>query len=181
MGSHMPTLRVYDNKFTFTREQNSYFFERDGKVELISEGTLRQETIDSLVAIMQTLGDTTIFKFNPCTMSGAITCLWMSYAGDTAKFDLRNTADSTELKIKDILNPYLPKEDQFYGSTELIERELSCKDWLYKSKKERRKELRKERRNKLTKPPSPSTPPTHHPHPPASPSTNQSHNPPSHS
>jgi hypothetical protein len=144
MGSHMPTLRVYDNKFTFTREQNSYLFDRDEKIELISEGTLQPGAIDSLLAIMRTLGDTTIFSSNPCIMSGVITFVSMAYDGDTAKFTLGNTVDPATLKIKDILNPYLPMEEQLYGNAEQIERERDCiYDIIYKSRKERRKEGRR--------------------------------------
>lgn len=146
MGSHMPTLRVYDDKFTFTREQNSYMGKRDNRVDFISEGTLQAGAIDSLMTIMQTLGDTTIFSVNPCVMSGIITFVCMACDGDTANFTLGNTADYTTLKIKEILNRYLPKEQQLYGSEKEIEQEKLC--WhslLYKSRKERRKERRKQK------------------------------------
>jgi hypothetical protein len=141
MGNHMPTLRVYDNKFTFTREQNSYMFRRDGKVELICEGTLQQGAVDSLLAIMQMLGDTTVFNSNPCVLSGVITFVSMTYNGDTASFTLGNTADYTTLRIKDILKPYLPEEEKLFGSDEQILQEQKCMhSILYKTKKERRKE-----------------------------------------
>jgi hypothetical protein len=65
----------------------------------------------------------------------------MAYDGDTAKFTLGNTVDPATLKIKDILNPYLPMEEQLYGNAEQIERERDCiYDIIYKSRKERRKE-----------------------------------------
>jgi hypothetical protein len=144
IGGLMPTLRVYDNKFAFTREQNSYWGERTKKPEFICEGTLQPGAIDSLLVIMQTLGDTTIFSSNPCLLSGVITFVCLAYDGDTAKFTLGNTADSATLKIKEILNPYLPKEEQLYGNAGQIEREKECMhDIIYSSGKERRKERRR--------------------------------------
>jgi hypothetical protein len=143
LGGHMPTLRVYDNKFIFTREQNSYFSKRDEKIELISEGTLQPGAIDSLLAIMQTLGDTTIFSSNPCIMSGVITFVAIAYEGDTAHFTLGNTADAATLRIKNILNPYLPMDEQLHGKAEQIEKERECIHSILQTRKERRRERRR--------------------------------------
>ena len=140
LGSFQPTLRIYGNKFTYTKEQNSYLGKRSKKVEFISKGFLPQSSIDSILVLVQTLKDTTIYKTNPCLMSGGITYITIGLAGDTTKFTLHNTFDKTALKIINIINPYLPKDKKLCGSEKEIKEEEDCLTYLKEEIKKRSKD-----------------------------------------
>lgn len=133
LGSFQPALRIYTNKFTYTKEQNSYWGERSKRVEFISKGSLRQSSIDSILSLVQGLRDCTVYKVNPCIMSGAIIYITIAQGSDTTRFILHNTFDLTALKIVSIINPYLPKSKELYGSETAIKNEDDC--WAYLRKK----------------------------------------------
>ncbi len=133
MGRLMPTLQIHDNKFSYAKEQNSYFGKRSKKKEFISSGLIRQSSIDSILLLITGLEDSTIYMTNPCIMSGGITYVTIANGSDTTKFTLHNTSDYIVLKIVDIINPYLPKEKKLYESVEEIKSEEEC----WKSLRER--------------------------------------------
>jgi hypothetical protein len=126
LGDVQPTLRIRNNRFTYTREQNSYKVKPDKKAEPISKGFFRQGSIDSILALTHTLKGSTIYKANPCISSGAIVYICIAHGTDTTKFALINTFDLTSLKIIDIVNSYLPRDKQLYGSKEDIKKEEDC-------------------------------------------------------
>ena len=136
-GRFMPTIRIQNHKFTYTKEQNSYWGKRSKKKELISKGAFRQSSIDSILSIIAGLKDSTIYKTNPCIMSGQITSVTIAYGTDTTKFTLDNTTDLTMLKIIDIINPYLPKDKKLYESIEQLKREEECWTSLRQRAKEK--------------------------------------------
>ena len=140
MGSFQPTLRIHNKKFTYTKEQNSYWGKRSKKVTFICKGSLRQSSIDSILSLVERLKDTTIYKTNPCIMSGAITYMIIAQGSDTTKFTLDNTLDSTSLKIVNLLNPYLPKNKKLYGSEDDIRQEEQCWTYLRERVKQRSKD-----------------------------------------
>jgi hypothetical protein len=126
MGSLMPTLRIQNNRYVYTKEQNSYFGKRSKKKEFISSGSIRQSSIDSILLLIRGLQDSTVYKTNPCIMSGGITYITIANGADTTKFTLHNTSDYIVLKIVDIINPYLPKDKRLYESIEEIKNEEEC-------------------------------------------------------
>ncbi len=125
-----PALRIYDHNFTFTKEQYWVKRNKKAKVEFISKGYLQQSSIDSILLLMQSLKDTTIYKTNPCIMSGGITYITIALGADTTKFTLYNTSDLTALKIINIINPYLPDGKKLYGSEKDIKEEEDCRTYL---------------------------------------------------
>jgi len=129
IGSLQPTLEVYSNKFIYTRQQNSYWGKRNEKSEFISNGVLRQSSIDSILFIIQDLKDTTVYKVNPCIMSGSITLLNIRHGVYITKFTLHNTFDIRAIKILNIINSYLPKDKKLYASEEDIREEEDC--WMH--------------------------------------------------
>jgi hypothetical protein len=130
MGRLMPTLRVQNHKFIYTKEQNSYYGKRSKKKEFITSGTFRQNSIDSILSLISELKDSAIYQANPCIMSGSITTITIAYGTDTTHFTLHNTSDYTVIKIVDIINAYFPKDRKLYNSIEEIKREEECWTWL---------------------------------------------------
>jgi hypothetical protein len=133
LGRLMPTLRIYNRKFKYTKEQNSYWGKRSKKKKFISKGTLRQGSIDSIYSIVRELKDSIVYRTNPCIMSGGITNITIAFGADTTKFTLHNTSDYTALKIIEIINAYLPRNSKLYDSAEEIEQEKEC--WKYLQEK----------------------------------------------
>ena len=126
LGSLQPTLKIHNTQFVYAKEQNSYWGKRAKKKEFISKGLFRQSSIDSILSAIQYLKDTSIYRVNPCIMSGGIIFITIAYGSDTTKFTLHNTFDFTALKIIEIVNPYLPKDRQLYGSADEIKEEVDC-------------------------------------------------------
>ena len=69
-------------------------------------------------------------------MSGSIVFIAIANGSDTTHFRLGNTFDTVTLKIKDIINSYLPNNQKLYGSKDYIKDEQDCFDRL----RERRKD-----------------------------------------
>ena len=135
-GKLEPTVIVRNNQFIYEKVQNSYWSKRNKKAEFINKGFFRQSSVDSILNLVKDLKDSTIFKTNPCIMSGAIVFITIAKGTDTTKYTLGNTFDTLTLKIKDILNAYLPKNEKLYGSVEDIKEEQAC----WNSLQERRKD-----------------------------------------
>lgn len=133
----MPTLRIHDNKFVYTKEQNQPEGKSTKKREFICEGTIPQSSIDSIIAIVQNLKDSNIYRANHCVMSGGVYYLTVANGTDTTKFTLHNTFDITALKIINIINPFLPKGTKLYGSEEEIKEEEDCSAYLKEEMKKR--------------------------------------------
>jgi hypothetical protein len=126
MGKFAPTLRIKGTKFKYTYEQNSYWGKKSKRVDKISSGNFRQGAIDSILALVQDLKDTFIFKSNPCIMSGGIHYLLITDGRDTTEFEMGNTFDFTALKIINIINEYLPNDKKIWATEELIKKEEDC-------------------------------------------------------
>lgn len=129
LGDFEPTLNINNNKFIYTKEQNSYLFKRSKRKQFICEGLFQQNSIDSIISIVQGLKDSAISKVNPCIMSGILISIIVANGNDTTKFTLDNTFDYTALKIIDIINPYLPNNEKLHGSLKDIKAEEDC--WTY--------------------------------------------------
>lgn len=126
----MPTLQIQNHNFIYTKEQNSDLGKRSKKKEFISSGSIRQSSIDSILLLISDLQDTTVYKTNPCIMSGVITYITITNGTDTTKFTLHNTSDYIVLGIVSIINPYLPKDKKLYESIEEIKNEEECRTLL---------------------------------------------------
>jgi len=136
MGSFLPVFRLSDNKYILTREQNSYYEnEKNNRVDTVQLGFFRESSIDSIKNVLIGLKDTTIYKTNPCIMSGGIYLLTIVQNNDTVTFELHNTFDYTALKVANIINTYLPEDEKIGGDEEEeIKREAECWKLLLKRK-----------------------------------------------
>ena len=126
LGHFLPTLRIYNDKFIYAKEQNSYWGKRSKRKEFISKGPIRLSSVDSIIALVNGLKDSSIYRTNACIMSGCIYYITIANGRDTTKFTLHNTFDFTALKIIDIINPYLPIDKKLYGSADDIKEEEEC-------------------------------------------------------
>lgn len=124
-----PTLRVYENKFTYTKEQSKGSDKQSQSKKFIRKGILKQSSIDSMLSIIKGLEDSTIYKTNLCILSGAIINIVIAKGTDTTTFILHNTFDITALQLVKILNPYLPADKKLHGSAkDIFERDECLKN-----------------------------------------------------
>ena len=119
-GSFEPTIKIEGTKLLYTYEQNSSYGERNQRIDTIFIKPFRQSSIDSILAIINVLGDTAIFRSNPGIMSGVTQFLNISNGGDTTRFEMMNTFDYTALKVANILNTYLPADQQIWANEKMI-------------------------------------------------------------
>jgi hypothetical protein len=126
IGMFEPTFRLTQTKFSYTKEQNSSRGNASKKIRRISSGTFRQSSIDSIIYLVKSMKDSTIFKSNPCIQSGGVYYLTVANGTDTTKFELMNTMDYTALKIIKVINEYLPSKKQIWASEKLIKDEEDC-------------------------------------------------------
>lgn len=142
-GHAFPALRIYNNKFIYTREANSSFwFKKSEKSKFVSRGAIRQSSVDSIISLVKGLKDSSIRRTNMCIMSGGIYYITVANGTDTTNFTLYNTFDSTALKIINIINPYLPVGKKLYGSADEIRSEEECWDWLRKTVEHRQDSIK---------------------------------------
>lgn len=133
MGSMQPVIRINETHLVYTYEQNSYYEKKTKQPDTICMVELRNVSIDSIIAIVKPLGDSTVYETNPCIMSGGIHRLAVIVNNDTTDFTLHNTFDRTALQITRILNAYLPMDKKIWaGEHEIIECE---KCWVSLRKK----------------------------------------------
>lgn len=107
-GTMQPVLRVEKNKYTYTREQNSFYTKPDKEPELIATGEFRSSSIDSIISIVKDLTDTAVYKTSTGILSGGIHSLLIHYNNRKISFELHNAFDTTVQQIVDILNSNLP-------------------------------------------------------------------------
>jgi len=112
MGSMQPTFIVKGKNYVYTREQNSYYGKQDKKTERISDGTLRNSSIDSILDIVKNIKDTFVYKTNVGVMSGGVHHISVEYEKTKVTFQLHNAYDSTAQKIINILNTNIPANKQ---------------------------------------------------------------------
>ncbi len=147
LGSNMATLqttlRIKGSTYILTRVQNSYYGQPILKPDSISKGTLRLTSIDSIINIIKPLKDTTIFESNPCMRSGGIHFITISNGKDTVKYELMNTITWPILKICNILNSYLPSDNQIWATEELIKNTENCRAHLRKLSDDKKKKSEK--------------------------------------
>lgn len=139
MGSMQPTIRISNQQFVYTYEQNSYYGEKTEKPDSICIRPFLQTSIDSILEILRPLKDSTITRINPCVMSGGVQYLTASNGQDTVHFSLHNTADTTALKIMKILNHYAPADKQLWLNTEMLQLEKDCWEMLFNDNKKKKK------------------------------------------
>jgi hypothetical protein len=138
MGKLQPVIRVKGNAFVYTYEQNSYYGKPTIGPEQVCTRTFRQSSIDSILALVKGLGDTTIRKFNPCIMSGGIYYMSVSNGKDTVDFDMMNTFHPVALKIVPILNSYVPVDKKIWASESLIKDAENCEEMLWGKKRKKK-------------------------------------------
>ena len=147
MGDFQPTIRIKESTMVFTYEQNSYWGEKDERIDTVFIQSFRQSSIDSILEIVKNLADTTIKESNICIMSGGIHFMSVTNGTDTTCFELFNTFDYTALKIATILNQYLPKDEQIWANEQMIIDAAHCWEDLMKNaehKKKKKKPAKKD-------------------------------------
>jgi hypothetical protein len=73
-------------------------------------------------------------------MSGSIYYVTVANGTDTTRFKMINTFDYTALKIVNIINQYLPSDNNLWASEELIKQEKESREWFNQAGDEREKE-----------------------------------------
>lgn len=120
MGSMQPTIRIKGTKLIYTYEQNSYYGKKTKRPDTTYITEIRQSSIDSILALIKDLKDSTIYETNPCIMSGGIHKMTIVANKDTTNFTLHNTFHRTALKISEIINQYLPKDKNIWATEQDI-------------------------------------------------------------
>jgi hypothetical protein len=143
MGSFQPTIKVKGTNFLYTYEQNSYYGEKNKRVDTVCVKAFRQSSIDSIIDIIKDLKDTLIIEYNFCIMSGGIHFLTIVNGNDTTGFQLSNTFHYTALKITSILNEYAPKDKQIWANEQMIKDAEDCLTYLFKGADKNKKRKRK--------------------------------------
>ena len=123
MGSKQPVLRVKGINYLYTLEQNSYYGEKTLEPDTICSGTLRQASIDSIIELTKSLGDTLVYNTNSSVMSGGIHEIIISHTEIDLTFRLHNASDPIAEKIVAILNSNLPVEVRKLWLFNLVENE----------------------------------------------------------
>jgi hypothetical protein len=133
----MPTLEIHKTNFVYTKERNSYLGKGDKRSRFISRGLILQSSIDSILSLIKDLKDSTVMLFNPCIMSGVLVFITVTDGSDTTRFTLHNSTGHVVVKILDILNHYLPKNNQLHNLVDLIREEEACWEYLMKEVEDR--------------------------------------------
>jgi len=113
LGSNMyelqPMFDVENKNFTYTFGDVWLTpGEEKPKPDTVITGTLRQSSIDSIVALLPPCRDTTIKKINTRVMSGGLDCLDIFTDDKSVCFYLDNSYHIIAAKIVAILNTYVP-------------------------------------------------------------------------
>jgi hypothetical protein len=110
IGSKQPTFRVDGINYLYTLEQNSFYGEKTKEPDTICSGTLRQTSIDSIISLVQRIGDTLIYNTTIGVMSGGIHEIGITYDTIHLAFRLHNASDPNAEIIVAILNSNIPKD-----------------------------------------------------------------------
>ncbi len=126
IGKFNPVIRIKKKILNYTYEQNSYYRKKDPHIDSVFSCTLKKSSIDSILALIEPLKDTFIFKSNPCIRSGGIHFLTISDGTDTTSFELGNTLTTETLLIMNLLNQYLPEKIKIFVTEAIIDAEEDC-------------------------------------------------------
>lgn len=151
MGKFMPTIKIKGSNFLYTYEQNSYYGEKNKRVDTVCVKTFRQTSIDSILEIIKDLKDTAIKEYNFCIMSGGIHSLNIRNGIHTTSFILSNTFHYAALKIANILNEYVPEDKKLWANEKMIKDAEDCRAYLFKDVDKYKKKKRKSNKTKSKK------------------------------
>ncbi len=112
MGTLQPTFRVKGLQYSYTMEQNSSNGGRTFESQAVCSGTMRSASIDSILDLAKSVGDTLVSRTNIRIMSGSISYLLISDEDLHVRFDLHNDSDPVADKIIAILNSNIPADKQ---------------------------------------------------------------------
>ena len=110
MGTLQPTFRVKGLAYSYTREQNSYYGERTLESQAVCSGSIRRTSIDSIISLAKSVGDTLVYRTNVSIMSGSTSGLTIDDENVHVRFSLHNDSDPIADKILAILNSNLPPD-----------------------------------------------------------------------
>ncbi|MEX1132413.1 MAG: hypothetical protein WEC15_04240 [Flavobacteriales bacterium] len=112
MGTLQPTLKVEGDHFNYTLEQNSHYGTRTLESQDVCSGTLRAASVDSIIELAKSVGDTLVYRTDPHVSSGAISELVVKSKDVSVHFTLHNDSHPVADKIIAILNSNLPADKQ---------------------------------------------------------------------
>lgn len=110
-GEMFSVLKVVGNHYIHTKEQDSSLI---GKIynepKFVSEGFIRETSIDSILEIIHELKDSLVYRVNDNFEldSGGIHTISIRNDSTNVKFMLHNVSDSSALKLIEIINSNLP-------------------------------------------------------------------------
>lgn len=108
LGSLQQTFRVDGEHFSYTLEQNSSYGTRTKEDQDVCGGVLRGASMDSIIALARSVGDSTIYRTDPDVMSGSISTLIVKSQGVHVEFTLHNDSDPIADQIISLLNSNIP-------------------------------------------------------------------------
>jgi hypothetical protein len=109
-GTLQPTFRVKGLQFSYTLEQNSHYGERTLESQAVCSGTIRSTSIDSIITLAKSVGDTLVYRVNVHIMSGSTSELAINDEKVHLRFTLHNDSDPVADKIIAILNSNIPAD-----------------------------------------------------------------------
>lgn len=115
MGSLQPAFRVKGVQFSYTLEQNSHYGERTLESQAVCSGTMRSTSVDSIIELAKSVGDTLVYRTNIQIRSGSVSELVVHDDNVHVRFTLHNDSDSIADKIIAILNSNIPADQQQLG------------------------------------------------------------------
>ena len=112
MGSLQPTFKVEGDHFNYTLEQNSHHGNRTLESQDVCSGTLRAASIDSIIDLTQSVGDTLVYRTDTGIMSGSISELEIGDGALHVHFTLHNDSHPVANAIVAILNSNIPADKE---------------------------------------------------------------------
>jgi hypothetical protein len=112
MGTLQPAFRVKGVQFSYTLEQNSHYGERTLESQVVCSGSIRSASIDSIITLAKSVGDTLVYRTNAHIMSGSISELAITDGNFHVRFNLHNDSDPVADKIITILNSNIPTDKE---------------------------------------------------------------------
>ena len=153
-----PTVDIFNNslQYTFRQKSGAYKIETYEKFDWIDTiwefDTLtkpvifKTTSIDSIIAILRPISDSSIYKVNLGIRSGALFILTVKTLNKEIEITMSNTFDSTAYQIVQILNSYLPKEHKIRVPHKMWETEGEYLNFIRRNAKleeEEKLEIRK--------------------------------------
>lgn len=125
-GHKFKCLKINGTHLILLKQQNTYYSQPSLKTDTQLIRQLPYAFRDSINNCLNGLRDTNIYVVNHCVMSGGIDYFSIFNGTDTLKINMHNTAHPLAIKIANIVNHYLPSDQQIGLNIELMKSEADC-------------------------------------------------------